>query len=56
MEALQSKQKALHHILRRSIFISLDRFNDTLKGLLLKNEVSVDILMYVQNTGITTAL
>ena len=56
METLQSKQKALHRILRRSIFISLDRFNDTLKGLLLKNEVSVDILMYVQNTGITTAL
>ena len=32
------------------------RFYDTPKGLSLKNEDFVDILMYAQSTGITTAL
>ena len=34
----------------------LVRFYDAPKGLLVKNEGFVDILMYVQNTGITAAL
>ena len=39
-----------------SVLYSLVRFYDTPKGLSLKNEDFVDILMYVQSTGITTAL
>ena len=39
-----------------SVLYSFVRFYDTPKGLSLKNEDFVDILMYVQSTGITTAL
>ena len=39
-----------------SILYPSVRFYDTPKGLLLKNEDFVDILMYIQSTDITTAL
>ena len=41
---------------RESILYLFVRFYDTPKGLLLKNEDFVDILMYDRSTGITTAL
>ena len=39
-----------------SVLYPFVRFYDTPKGLSLKNEDFVDILTYVQSTGITTAL
>ena len=41
---------------KESILYLFVRFYDTPKGLLLKNEDFVDILMYDRSTGITTAL
>ena len=41
---------------KESILYPFVRFYDTPKELLLKNESFVDILMYAQSTGITTAL
>ena len=40
---------------KESILYPFVRFYDTPKGLLLKNEDFVDILMYAQSKGITTA-
>ena len=42
--------------LKESVVYPCVRFYDTPKGLSLKNEDFVDILMYAQSTGITTAL
>ena len=41
---------------KESIFYPFVPFYDTPKELLLKNEGFVDILIYAQSTGITTAL
>ena len=41
---------------KQSLLHPFVRFYDTPKGPLLKSEDFVDILMYAQSTGITTAL
>ena len=41
---------------KESVLHPVVRFYDTPKELLFKNECFVDILMYAQSTGITTAL
>ena len=41
---------------KQSLLQPFVRFYDTPKGPLLKNEDFIDILMYAQSTGITTAL
>ena len=41
---------------KESILYFFVRFYDSPKGIIVKNEGFLDILMYVQNTGITTAL
>ena len=41
---------------KESILYLFVRFYDSPKGIIVKNEGFLDILMYVQNTGITTVL
>ena len=50
------KKKDLTLFFKESILYLFVRFYDTPKGLLLKYEDFVDILMYAQSKGITTAL